>query len=549
MSKMDKITTKSERRTVVKKTITIAGNSLARYAIVCTEAEEAAIELQKYLELATGVKLPLLHEEEQWAHEIRVGAVAERKRGELPEPLKEEGYAVEVSDGHLSIYGGSAEADCTAVYEFLDRYVGWRFVAAGVDYLSRRCGQEIALEEGLSYSYNPAFEYRKVDWVCSQNEDFQRKNAINFEKFHWTDFVHTLGAATGVSEREQPCLSDPEMLRRTIAWVRRRLTENPECRIISVSQNDNSKHCTCEKCMAVAAEEESNAGPLIRFVNAVADDIKDDYPNVAIETLAYVYSRKAPKITRPRENVIIRLCPIACCLSHKYGESGCPENETFPQDTEDWSKICNRLYVWDYGTNYHYYLAPFPNFRVMLPNMRFFAEHHVVGMYPQGNFNSESGEFGELRAYLLARCMWNPYMSEEEYSDRMNDFLEGYYGPGWENIRAFIDFTLEASLGRHFTLYRTPFIIISRKNYNDRLEEIDRWWEEAELRAETQEQKKRVRKSKLQWTFIRLSLYPDREKEMELVETCRGMGIKFCESDPERIRFDYNWEPAEWYGN
>ncbi len=49
-------------------------------------------------------------------------------------------------------------------------------------------------------------------------------------------------------------------------------------------------------------------GPLLRAVNAVADAIVTDFPDVAISTLAYQHTMKPPMLTKPRKNVIVRLC-------------------------------------------------------------------------------------------------------------------------------------------------------------------------------------------------------------------------------------------------
>ena len=45
----------------------------------------------------------------------------------------------------------------------------------------------------------------------------------------------------------------------------------PDVRIVSVSQNDNQRYCRCEKCMALAEQEGGQIGPLLHFVNAVAN--------------------------------------------------------------------------------------------------------------------------------------------------------------------------------------------------------------------------------------------------------------------------------------
>ena len=75
---------------------------------------------------------------------------------------------------------------------------------------------------------------------------------------------------------------------------------------------------TCRRLLSLAACSHRcpavchTGGPLFRAVNTIADNIKDEFPNIAVDTLAYQWSRPAPKITKPRPNVIIRLCSIEC---------------------------------------------------------------------------------------------------------------------------------------------------------------------------------------------------------------------------------------------
>ncbi len=90
------------------------------------------------------------------------------------------------------------------------------------------------------------------------------------------------------------------------------LRANPNARIVSLTQHDNQDYCVCDECKALDAYEGSHSGTMIHFVNAVADAVKDEFPNVAIDTFAYQYTRKPPKHVVPRDNVIVRLCSIEC---------------------------------------------------------------------------------------------------------------------------------------------------------------------------------------------------------------------------------------------
>ncbi len=526
------------------KQITIAGNPIRNYKIVYGSNQEAAVELQKYLSRATGVTLPLIHDCQKHDFEIRVGKTNRTCARLQYDGLEKEGFIIKVAGGNLIIRGNTPIGDMNAVYEFLDRYIGWRFLHKDVDYLKEG---DVDLPEGLRYKFNPPYEYRQLDWVCTHDDEWRRKNQINYLDYHWVGFVHTLADLTELhNATEQPCLCDDEILETVKKNVRRILDNNPNCKILSVSQNDNQNYCKCPKCAAIDAEEGSPAGTLLRFVNAVADDIRDDYPDVSIETLAYQYTRRAPLITKPRDNVIIRLCSIECCFSHDLGNPECEANAAFQHDIIEWGKICNRLYIWDYVTDFSYYIPPFPNFRVLLPNMKFFADNHVVGMYPEGNYQAESGEFGELRAYLLGRAMWNPYMSADEYNAYMDDFLSGYYGKGAAYIRKFVDFTLEKSFENHFNIWQSPFNIISRETYESHFEEIESWWNDAEQAAENMHVLQRIRKSRLQWTYVKLMLKPDAAEGHTFFDTVNALGIRWNEWYNFKSAPDFSLPPNEW---
>ncbi len=530
------------------KNIRIAEHTIDSYKIVCNESRGAAEELQKYLALASGVTLPIIGEKEEWTKEIRVGVTNRDTSAELYNDLKNEGFAITVRDGNLTIRGKSERGHFNGVYDFLEHFIGWRFVAKDDEFCK---DGDAELDEGLCYKYSPVFEYRQLDWLASKDEAWQRKNGENSKDFPWLGFVHTLGRLAEMTPpyTVQPCLTDPEVLKTVIKNVRKGLENSPDAKIVSVSQEDNVKPCMCDRCRAVLEEEGAQSGAILRFVNAVADDIREDYPDVAIETLAYQYSRGIPRITKPRENVIVRLCSIECCLSHPIFDGNCERNVDFRQDFHDWGKICNRIYIWDYVTDFPHYLTPFPNLRVFRANMRFFADNHVVGIYPCGNYEAdESGEFGEMRAYLLGRLMWNPRMSEEEYYGYMADFLDGYYGrESAVYIRRFIDFTLRETADRHFWCFEPPFGVIPREVYESHFNEIESWWDDAEKAAG--EKLARVQRSRHQWTYIKLCMNPDENAGRAFYNASKKDNVFIKEGQIPYAKLaepDFTQPPSEW---
>jgi hypothetical protein len=48
----------------------------------------------------------------------------------------------------------------------------------------------------------------------------------------------------------------------------------------------------------------------VRFLSFSSSSYSGEWPHVAVDTLAYTYTRPCPRVTRPRSNVIIRLCAM-----------------------------------------------------------------------------------------------------------------------------------------------------------------------------------------------------------------------------------------------
>ena len=230
------------------------------------------------------------------------------------------------------------------------------------------------------------------------------------------DHIHKAGA--------QLCLTNEEMRKELVKNALEQLRKNPNASFISISQNDWHGFCTCAKCSKIAEEEGAQSGVLLRFVNKVAEDIEKEFPNIFVETLAYQYTRKPPKITKPRQNVVVRLCSIECDFARSLQES--EFNKSFRDDIGGWSQRADRLFIWDYVTDFALYLLPFPNYHVWNSNVNFFVNHKVIGLFEQGDYHTVSGDFVQMRNWVMAKMLWNPALDQGKL---MDEFIAGYYAP------------------------------------------------------------------------------------------------------------------------
>ena len=255
---------------------------------------------------------------------------------------------------------------------------------------------------------------------------------------------------------EQPCLTDEATYQTVLKNLRALIATNPNATYVSVSQNDNHNVCYCDNCTALMNKYGSYGGVNIAFVNRLAEEIKDEYPNIIIHTFAYQETRGVPTGIKPADNVMVELCSIEGCFSHPLEECTEYSGDDFAAMLKGWAEICNTLSIWDYTTNYGHYASTFPNFGVLRQNMRLFADNNVKNIFEQGNHDTISLEFGELRGYLISKLMWDPYMSQEEFDGYMIEFCKDYYGPGWEYIIEYINVAEEESNGKCFGIYNEP---------------------------------------------------------------------------------------------
>ncbi len=258
----------------------------------------------------------------------------------------------------------------------------------------------------------------------------------------------------GVRVPDQLCLSNAEVLRITVDSLRARIARfrvrpgmtTPE--YWSVSQMDNFNYCQCAQCHRTDSIEGSPSGSILRFANAVADS----FPGKVISTLAYQYSRKAPKVTKPRPNVNIMLCSIEEDRSRPIATSDQPGS--FTADLREWSSLTKNIIVWDYVINFSHLLAPFPNWKVLQPNLQLFAKSGVPMVFEQG-LSSPGGEMPEFRCYLLAKLLWNPDLNIDSLRTH---FMNGFYGDAGVYIDKYtrlLEEELDKS-GKALTLYEHP---------------------------------------------------------------------------------------------
>lgn len=363
------------------------------------------------------------------------------QNSELRDQLTEDGFLIQ-SDAHqLWINGEGKHGSEYGVVDLLEEFLGIRYLKSHTYTLTPNT--DIEFPSNIVRLQNPSFRYRQTQ-AFSANEDLTYKLWHRLEEpkeeFAAGYWVHTfnslLPAATyGKDHPEyyaylngvrhpgtvsQWCLTNDDVFEIVSERVDSIFRANPDKHIISVSQNDSQIYCQCPICKAIIDREGSPVGTLLYFVNKLAER----FPNKEFSTLAYLFSVPAPKYMKPLPNVNIMLCDIDAYREVTLTEN--PSGQEFVKEMEAWSKITNNIFVWDYGINFDNYLAPFPNFHILQPNMQLFKKNGATRHFSQ-IAGSKGGDFSELRSYLVSKLLWNVDANVDEV---MKGFLVDFYGEG-----------------------------------------------------------------------------------------------------------------------
>jgi hypothetical protein len=440
--------------------------------------------------------------------------------------LGDEGYTIKTVGDRIIIAGGKLRGTMYGVHAFLET-LGCRFLSDTVNKVPKKSDITFA---PIDITEKPAFEYRDVFIREAMKPDYAARNRGNSANANLDDkrggciayypFVHSFNALVPADkywathpeyysmidgkrtkDNSQLCMTNPEVLKVAVQTVLGWMHDHPEAKICSVSQNDCYNNCQCPNCKAIDEAEGSPSGLMLRFVNAIAAETEKVYPDKLVDTLAYQWTEKPPKITKPRANVRVRLCPISCCEAHPYETCDAPENKAFMENLANWTKITDQLYIWHYNTSFAHYLNPFPDFRQLMDTAKLYKRSGVKGIFWEGSYpTGGGGELGYLRSYLLSKITWNPDIDGNAV---MKQFCDDYYGKGgryiWQYVNLLEDKVTKDNI--HIKIWAGPTDAFLTPEI---IAQSDALFDKAEAAEESPEVLDRVKQARLPVEYVKL---------------------------------------------
>ena len=436
------------------------------------EERLAATELSDYVFKITGTRIPVVSKKSSSKTVIYIGRACPNYAA-----LVKNEYAITSANNTLQITGASPYQTLETVYVLLEEFLGCQFLSPTVEKIPTTKNIVVTAD----YHYTPAVLTRTVhSKLFYDNPSFAAKRRVTtegFPKFVPEARVHTFNKFLPeknffeshptfyalVKNKRQPtqlCLSNDTVYQIIKDSVAAFFNRRPSASVLSVSQDDNTQYCTCDKCAAIDAYEGSPSGTMITLVNRIAKD----FPNKTIATLAYQYTRKAPLHIKPEKNVLVTLCSIECDRSGPIADK-CKD---FESDLKAWGAIGATIQIWDYTTQFTNFLAPFPNLETLQPNINLFVDNNANWIFEQHSHNPS--EFFELRSWLLSKFLWNPKLN---YANLLQEFSNNFYGVASPFIVTYLN-------DLHAAIKETPKFYLFL--YGDPAQGFETWLSEQKLK-------------------------------------------------------------------
>jgi hypothetical protein len=441
----------------------------AKYKIVLpvnstTQEEKAAYELSRWLEEITGTQFVIIKDsQEKTGKEINIGNTNRFIKTNLDykdQDLKDEGYAIAVKDGDLYLWGGKKRGPIYAVFALLEEDLGCRWFPKNVNVIPNE--PELKFRP-VPRIFIPKLEGREPFYYSSLDPVWSLRNRTNSPQvpipqewggyMYWPIRTHSFkmlvppekyfkdhpeyyGLHGSKRVQDRLCLTNPDIVPIITENLRKILKESPGARAVMISKEDGGwSECECEKCTAFnkAHGYEKNilgkavpgggSATHLALVNAVAENLEKEFPDVLICTYAYTYTMLPPTDIKARKNVGIRLCNS---IMHVMPFTSVADSPEYQQIHKGWQRVTNNIFIYDYWANYHSQSVPNPNIEMIAKNIRWWVDKNVLEISGLGTATwNKNGDRDSMRSWIFAKLLWNPNWDLKQLEQ---DFCMSYYG-------------------------------------------------------------------------------------------------------------------------
>ncbi len=448
----------------------------------------AATELARHVKLITGKAMPIVSEpSSRVGVKIHIGkALASAFTNDLQALAGSDGFAVRRNANNIYIFGAKPAGALYGVYAFLEANSDIIWFRPDPDFGTVFSPQAELKFATANWRSRPVFPNRwwgsglwpgrnraNGSWLATEPLDFQQYRRKELGQAlmagnvirHGFLFPWKYGASNpeffvmkdGVRqpERGNVCFTSVAGREALIAEARQLLAQAPEdvTVYLSCSIDDTWDSCECPTCrepiplpgglqlhsstLEPVGDQEFRSTQFYRYMNAVGEALRKDYPDIKILTLAYIFTAALPRV--PLDESIVPMFapyPTADMRFGLLGQRGAMEMspESWGLRFERWLAECPRGNMMMFEYYFPAYFALFGE--PAADNLRALAKAGGRGIISMTladdqdkaletwGTNANMWDVNAMEQWIICRLLWDP---EQDVAQLRKEFLRRTY--------------------------------------------------------------------------------------------------------------------------
>jgi hypothetical protein len=415
-------------------TVVQNGEAVAEIAVpdnASDRLKKAVRTLIAYVKESSGAELPVKPYDPKvipgGARVIRVDVMDK----EAAAGMDADGFVIQATkEQGVTILGATDWGAAFGVYEFLERYVGVRWLMPGPD------GDDVPMHKNIQVPFEtvrqePSFFSREVFGGSDEAQAtwYQRMRIHSRIKFHHNlrllflpskytkthpEFFPIIKGQrylppTDATYAWGPCFSNQETVDEAIRNISKYFDDNPMETSYSLGVNDGAGYCECKNCSDGEPKEKNKnnmrniSNLYYAWCNKVVEGVLKKHPDKWFGCLAYGYVAAPPTTVKLNPRIV----PFLTYDRMMWVDPNkCAEGYA---TTESWLKVSQGIGFYDYIYGWPY-LVPRVYFHQMADYYRYANRMGVSSMYAEVCPN-----FGEgPKLYLALRLQWNIKLDVDE---------------------------------------------------------------------------------------------------------------------------------------
>ena len=433
----------------------------------------AAHELQKFIEEATSIRIPIIRDNANFnvtdgVKYFSVGNTSTTKFSARENidltNAKDNGYVIKTQGDVIYLLGKTTFGTSNAVYGYLNEAYGFEYYFTDTYDLT---ASNTVIFGNYNLTVNP-----DIDSLTGPNVGFVQQNSINRHRFGVNaneelfipangstgvhnvdkivtesdmaahpDWVSTDGGTLCFSARSHGGTEYVAMQNHFLEVIKKGLAQS-SANIFLIAQPDNQASCSCSACKGSSWYDKYNTSDvLLRFCNDLVDKVYDWFETTdgqvysrdfKIYFLAYHTTQEPPKEITFNENV-----GVYVAFDGFYGSYSLTNttNSSYVTKANSWKTKSNGNFgFWLYDLNADEYAYPYDTsvyrqaFYQQLEGAKFINE--------QGQFQHDKNAmtWGNYKNYISSKLRWDSYLDSATLTTLTENFFKACYKDAWDEM-------------------------------------------------------------------------------------------------------------------